>query len=89
VITFNAILRHEGIDPKGVQLVRHQDTRSPGKPTPYNLWRADDGRLELYQQIQSNRVFDVGNLLATFVVTPNGEALFVGLYAVKGIGLTP
>ena len=51
VLTFNAILRHEGIDPKRVRLVRHQDNRSSVNTTPYNLWRVGDGRLELYQRI--------------------------------------
>jgi hypothetical protein len=89
MLTFNAILRHEGIDPKGVRLVRHQDTRSPGRLTPYNLWLANDGRLELYQRIQSNRVFDLGDLLASFVATPKGETLLVGFYSVEGVGVVP
>lgn len=88
MLTFNAILRHEGIDPKQVQLVRHQDTR-PGRTTPYNLWRAGDGSLETYQQIQRNAVFAVGKLLATFVVTPAKDTLFIGLYRVEGVGAVP
>jgi hypothetical protein len=43
MLTFNAILRHEGLDPAGIRLARHQDTRRPGRPTAYQLWRADDG----------------------------------------------
>jgi hypothetical protein len=89
MLTFNTILRHEGINPIGVRLARHQDTRSPGRITPYNLWLANDGRLELYQRIQSDPVFTVGELLATFVVTPNGDTLFVGLHSVDGVGTAP
>lgn len=89
MLTFNAILRHEGLDPKGVRLVRHQDTRRPGRPTPYNLWRAGDGRLETYQQIQRRKVFAKGNLLASFVATPTDETLFIGLYSVNGVGPVP
>lgn len=89
MLTFNTILRHEGIDPKGVRLVRHKDTRRPGRPTPYDLWRAGDGRFETYQQIQRRNVFAKGNLLASFVATPNNETLFIGLYSVDGVGPVP
>jgi hypothetical protein len=89
MLTFNAVLRHEGIDPKVVRLVRHQDKRRAGRPTPYNLWRANDGRFETYQKIQGRKVFDVGNILASFVVTPSNQTLFVGLYSVVGIGRAP
>jgi len=89
MLTFNAILEHEHIDPKRVRLVRHQDNRASVNCTPYNLWRAGDGRLETYQRIQKREVFEVGGLLASFVVTPNNETLFVGLYRVDGIGVAP
>jgi len=89
MLTFNAILRHEGIGVKKVRLVRHQYTGGPGRPTPYDLWRANDGRLETYQQIQRRKRFAVGDLLATFVVTPNSDTLFVGLYSVDGVGSVP
>lgn len=85
MLTFNAVLRHEGIDPKEVRLVRHQDTR-PGRVTPYNLWLAGNGQLEMYQRIQSRQVFSTGDLLASFVSTPADDTLFVGLYRVNGIG---
>jgi hypothetical protein len=88
MFTFNAILRHEGIDPKRVKLVRHQD-RSPGRPTPYVLWRINKSQLELYQRIQTNTVFSVGDLLASFVVTPRSETLFIGLYSVSALGVAP
>jgi GIY-YIG catalytic domain-containing protein len=89
MLTFNTILRHEGIEPSNVQLVRHQDNRAIVSCTPYNLWRAGDGRLELYQRIQKREVFGVGSILATFVATPADETLFIGLYHVDGIGVAP
>jgi hypothetical protein len=89
MLTFNAILRNEGIDPKGVRLVRHQDNRSSVSCTPYNLWRAGDGRIETYQRIQKREVFDVGSLLASFVATPANDTLFIGLYRVESIGIAP
>ena len=57
--------------------------------TPYDLWRGGDGRLELYQRIQEREVFDVGDLIASFVVTPGGDTLFIGLFRVDSIGVTP
>jgi len=92
MLTFNAMLRHEGIDPKSVRLVRHQDNnRSSANSTPYNLWRARDGRLETYQRIQTRKPFKIGELLASFVVTPppSKDTLFVGLYHVDGVGPAP
>ncbi len=87
MLTFNAILRSEAIDPKTVLLVRHKDRRSAVNCTPYNLWRAGDGRLETYQRIQQRRVFAIGSHLASFVATPTNDTLFVGLYRVDGIGI--
>lgn len=90
MITFNALLRNEGIDPRGVKLVRHQDTRvSYDEPTPYQLWRSADGRLDLYQRIQFRPVFKNAHLIASFVATPLNETLFVGLYHVKAVEKAP
>ena len=89
MLTFNTILRSEGVDPTKVRLVRHQDNRAIVSCTPYNLWRAGDGRLELYQRIQRREVFEIGSTLASFVATPADETLFVGLYHVDGIGVAP
>jgi len=89
MLTLNAILRNEGIDPLGVRLVRHQDNRSSLNCTPYNLWRAADGRLELYQRIQRRQVFAVGDFLASFAATPTDETLFIGFYRVTGLGVAP
>src|SRR5262249_3003937 len=87
MLTFNTILKTENIDPKTVRLVRHQDARAAVNCTPYALWRTGDGRLELYQRIQRREVFAVGDLLATFVVTPAGDTLFVGSFR-SATGLT-
>jgi hypothetical protein len=86
MIGFNTFLESEGIDPTEVKLVRHQDTRIPGSLTPYQLWRAADGRLDLYQRIQRRPVFRNARLLASFVATPLNETLFVSTYEVRGIG---
>lgn len=89
MLTFNAILASENLDPQGVRLVRHKDNRASGKSTPYNLWLSDRSLLETYQRIQKRKVFKIGGLLASFVVTPKGETLFVGLYRVNDIGIAP
>ena len=89
MIGFNAILRNEGIELKDVKLVRHQDTRFSGRPTPYQLHRLADGQFELYQRIQKRPVFKGASILASFVGTPLNETLFVGLYRVRGLGKAP
>jgi len=83
---FNMVLKAAGVDPADVRLVRHQDNRPECKISPYSLWRRDPALLERYQSLQSNEVFKVGNTLASFVRTPLGQTLFVGLYRVDGKG---
>jgi hypothetical protein len=73
MLTINAILKLENIDPKKVRLVRHQDNRASVNCTPYDCWRAGDGRLETYQRIQKREVFDADDLLASFIVTPAND----------------
>ena len=85
MLTFNMILGDEHVDQAKVRLVRHNDRRHPERPTIYNLWRAQDGTFELYQRIQGKKRFKKGDLLASFVVTPRNETLFVGLYRVNGL----
>jgi hypothetical protein len=88
-ITFDAILIANGIRPETVHLVRHQDLRWGADRTPYGLWYNDRENFESYQNIQRRRVFIVGNLVASFVVTPGGDTLFAGFYEVGGIGKAP
>jgi hypothetical protein len=87
-ITFNMILKAEGIDPADVRVARHHDTRPECKIAPYGLWRRDPTLFEKYQGIQGKDRFPVGKLLASFVRTPSDKTLFVGLYAVNGKGVT-
>jgi hypothetical protein len=63
--------------------VRHQATRMPGTPTPFQLWRAANGRLDLYQQIQRRPVL---RCAAAFGASPLNETLFVRIYDVNGLG---
>ena len=89
MLTFNDILAIERIDPRGVVLVRHQVRGRPGAPTPYGLWRRRDPRLEEYQRIQGQKRFSPSDTLASFVVTPRDETLYIGLYSVVAIGRVP
>lgn len=89
MIKFNSLLRDAGIDPTKVKLVRHQDNRHEDHTIPYNLWRANDGRFELYQNIQSREVFKEATFVAAFVVTRLNETLFAGLYEIRGLGVVP
>jgi hypothetical protein len=53
----------------------------------YEIWRSDPRLLERYQAVQKGEVFRVGEILASFVVTPSPrrETLFIGLYLVKAV----
>jgi hypothetical protein len=88
MIAFNTLLRKAGVDPDHVKLARHHDTRWPGRT--HELWTADDGRFDLYQQIQKREVFKDARMLASFVVTSQRETLFVGLYEIiNGLDTAP
>lgn len=89
MITFNDVLRSVEIDPAVVKLVRHQDRRSLYGRTPYDLWRAGAGEFERYQKIQRRPVFDGARFIASFVVAPYNETLFVGLYCIGGRETVP
>ena len=89
MITFNDILRSEAIDPEAVRLVRHEDA-GKGASRIYATWRQGDlgrRRFEEYQRGQSREVFKIGDLLASFCVTPKPrrDTVFVGLYRVNGV----
>ncbi|WP_267421671.1 GIY-YIG nuclease family protein [Methylobacterium sp. GC_Met_2] len=88
-IMFNSLLKDAGIDPKGVRLVRHHDTRAECLRSPYSLWKEDPQLFEEYQCLQGGTPFQVGNHLASFVKTPQNETLFVGAYKVDALGVAP
>ena len=56
-LMFNGLLSLDGIKPDEVQLVRHRDTRSALRHSPYSLWVDRREKFELYQRIQQRRVF--------------------------------
>jgi hypothetical protein len=83
MLTFADALSGADLKPASVRLLRHQDTRYPGYPSPYVLWRDNRPAFEQYQQTQS---FKNASKLrapywAVFVGLPDKSTLFVGLYA--------
>ena len=85
--TFNDLLRSASLNPARVRLVRHTDNKRGSRyPSLYAARNADPGLFEAYQRIQANHRFDVGDYVASFVVSPppDRNTIFVGLYAVTG-----
>ena len=91
MLTFTTLLQAAGLPLASVRLLRHQDNRYPGFPTPYVLWRDYRARFEAYQETQA--FSDAANLRApywaSFVGLPGTETLFVGLYAAELVGPMP
>lgn len=91
LLTFSTLLHAVGVSPVSVRLLRHQENRYPGAPSPYVLWRDHRDRFEAYQQAQ--RFGDAAKLSApmwaSFVGLPNRDTLFVGLYAAEFVGPLP
>lgn len=81
------ILRSAGIELSDVRLLRHKDSRAAKGRSPYELWRDDRARFDVYQSTQ--RVTDQTKLnaryWASFVAAFTGETLFVGLYSLKTV----
>ena len=82
-LTFNMLLRDEGIDPSDVRLMRHQHVARDGL-TPYALWRDAPEEFERYQSAQraDRRAYFASRYWAGFVTPPDGSTLFVGLYKI-------
>ncbi|MCW0483954.1 GIY-YIG nuclease family protein [Gaoshiqia sediminis] len=88
-IMLNTILREAGLDPKDIRLIRHKDNRAKKGRSPYELWRDDRPKFELYQSTQSfgNRKKLTAPFWAVFVVNHEEKTMFTGLYSVKYRGL--
>jgi hypothetical protein len=81
MLGFNTLLQEAGFDFSKVFLLRHEDKRV--KFGVYQAWKSAPKDLEAYQSNQQwkNR-FEPGFSLAAFVVGPERETLFVGMYDV-------
>ncbi|MFK4134794.1 GIY-YIG nuclease family protein [Pseudomonas luteola] len=82
---FNHLLEQAGIDVKEVGLIRHRDNRATRGLSPYDLWASKFDLFNLYQSVQSTPIFKKFGWIASFVVTPLGETLFVGLFRNQGV----
>ena len=85
MLRFNTLLELAGLDPKKVYLLRHEDSRLPPGRI-FSAWLSERKKFESYQQSQKwkNR-FPEGSAVASFVVAPGGETLFVGVYDVAHV----
>jgi hypothetical protein len=81
MLKFNTLLQEAGFDPEKIFLLRHEDKRI--QAGLYSVWKSRRTDFEIYQNNQKwkNR-FPEGSSLATFVVGPERETLFVGMYDV-------
>ncbi|MGD0930335.1 MAG: hypothetical protein ABR902_06755 [Candidatus Korobacteraceae bacterium] len=82
MLRFNTLLEEAGFNPKKVLLLRHEDRRlRPGQL--YQAWKSAPKDFEAYQNFQNwKKRFPEGSSLAGFVVGPEGETLFVGMWDV-------
>ena len=87
MLKFNTLLQEAGFNPENVFLLRHEDRRV--KRGLYHEWKYERPNFETYQSSQKwkNR-FPEGSSLAAFVVGPEGETLFVGMYDVLRLSRT-
>jgi hypothetical protein len=85
-LCLNALFEDAGFAPGLIRLLRHE-TRQHGI-TPYALWRDDPSRFDDYQRVQkqSRRGWFNSPYWASFVGTPDGKTMFVGMYraAIEG-----
>lgn len=87
-IMFNSLLKEAGIDPENVRLVRHHFGKGAVR-SPYSLWKENPAFFEEFQCQQGGDPFAVGNIIASFVVTPQGGTLFIGMYRVDSVSVAP
>jgi hypothetical protein len=90
-LTFATLLDAAGLSRGNVRLLRHQENRHAGAPSPYVLWRDFPDRFMAYQETQalSDATVLRAPYWASFVGIPGNETLFVGLFAVEFVGLLP
>jgi hypothetical protein len=79
VLTFNLLLNAAGISPATTRLLRHQDNRMKSGLTTYILWRRDPNEFHRYESTQTPEAFRDASHIASFVVDPEGDPVFVGL----------
>jgi len=86
MLTFNLLLTAVGIKPNSVRLLRHQDSRMKQGWTTYNLWRRNPAEFKRYESTQEPGKFKDATYVASFVVDPVGDIVFVGLSQILSSG---
>lgn len=87
LLKFNTLLEQAGLNPAEVILLRHQEQRVPGGITAYQLWRDNKDGFHTYQSLQAaDAPIFSKPWWASFIVTPAGETMLVGLYASRCLG---
>ena len=84
LITFNNLLAAADLSPGRVFLLRQQDTRMKRGQSLYRLWRYQPLEFRRYESVQSKQHFNAGDHVASFVIDPEGAAVFAGLSEVIG-----
>lgn len=84
-LSFNILLRSEGIEPRDVRLLRHAKRQGVPGMSPFQAWREHREKFERYQATQpsKDRRYFEAPYWAAFVGTPDRRTLFVGLYAAE------
>jgi len=90
VPTFNETLIEAGFDLRDIRLLRHTDQReqvgTEPTPSPYELWCDQPEQWDRYNETHGLRYAHLENwrYWASFLATPGGETMFVGIYEVHG-----
>lgn len=83
VVSFNTLLQQAGLDPSRVKLVRHQDTRTRYRRSIWDAWRTDRELFDSYQSFQRAGKLNGADQIASFIVSPSGRTIFVGIYKIR------
>jgi hypothetical protein len=88
--TFNALLAIAGYDLSKVRLLRHHDSATLRGRSLYEIWRDDRAEFDIAQSYQTQQHARLvrSTHWASFVVTPQGETMYVGLYGVRYLGMS-
>ena len=90
-IAFNTLLEIAGYNLSQFRFLRHQQAAATRGHSVYELWRDDHPAFEAYQSVQEGRAHKMlvnSTHWASFIGTPQGETMFVGLYRAKYLGLS-
>ncbi|MEE9433980.1 MAG: GIY-YIG nuclease family protein [Sphingorhabdus sp.] len=87
LLTFTDCLTKSELALEDVRLLRHQEYSS-SRTTPYHLWVESPDKLNRYQSIHriDRRARFQAPYWCSFVATPDGSTLFVGVFSIRRVG---